>query len=318
MAPQERKFVRFAVFVLIFNLAVIAWGAFVRHSFSGDGCGSHWPLCNGEVFPTSPTTATIIEFTHRTTSFLALVFVVALLILAMKTFPKGHGARAAAWLALTFTLVSAAIGALLVVFGWVGQDDSMGRAITLSMHLINTMLLLGALIHVIWWGMGRPRVPLRGQGVTGWLVIVGSLAVLIVGMSGAVTSLGDTIFPRDSSLQVISEGLSPTGHFLLRLRLWHPFIAIGSALVLLLAVLVLSEVCERREVRAFGRDVLIVVGAQLLLGLASVLLKAPTLLALLHLLLADALWILVIRLWLSALESPKRVRASPDQLPAGG
>ncbi|MDQ2986010.1 MAG: COX15/CtaA family protein [Armatimonadota bacterium] len=318
MAPKERKFVRFAVFVLIFNLAVIAWGAFVRHSFSGDGCGSHWPLCNGEVFPANPTTATIIEFAHRTTSFLALVFVVALLVIAIRTFPKGHGARIAAWLALTFTLVSAAIGALLVVFGWVGKDDSMGRAITLSMHLINTMLLLGALIHIIWWGAGRPRVPLGGQGVTGWIVVVGSLAVLFVGMSGAVTSLGDTIYPRDSSLQVISEGLSPTGHFLLRLRLWHPLIAVGSAFVLYFSVLVLSQVCERREVRSFGRDVLILVAAQLLLGLASVWLKAPTLLAILHLLLADALWIVVIRLWLSALESPKRRLATSDPLPAEG
>lgn len=306
--PSERKFVKFAIFVLVYNLFVIAWGAFVRLSFSGDGCGSHWPLCNGEVFPTSPSLATIIEYTHRTTSFLALLFVVALLVMSTRVFSKGHGARLGAWLALGFTLVSAAIGALLVIFGWVGKDDSMGRAITLAAHLINTMLLLGALTATIWYGSGRPKVPMRG--VAGWLTVIGSLAILFVGMSGAVTSLGDTIFPRDTSLQVISEGLSPTGHFLLRLRIWHPFIAVAAALILFFATIVLSEICQKPEVRSFGRWVIVVVVLQLLIGLANVWLKAPAVMAIVHLMIADLLWILTLRLWLAAIESPKKVPAT--------
>lgn len=303
MASQG-KFVKFAVFVLVYNLLVIAWGAFVRLSFSGDGCGSHWPLCNGEVFPTTPTVATLIEFTHRTTSFLALVFVVALLIMAMRTFPRGHGTRVASWLAILFTLVSAAIGALLVLFGWVGKDDSMARAITLAGHLVNTMLLLGALTAAVWYGSGRPSAPVRGAA--GWLSGLGSLAVLFVGMSGAVTSLGDTIFPRNSSMQVISEGLSPTGHFLLRLRMWHPFIAVAAGLILFFVALVLADLCERKEVKDSGRLLIGVVVLQLLIGLANVWLKAPAAMAIIHLLIADLLWILAVRLWLSAIESPKK------------
>jgi heme A synthase len=133
-------------------------------------------------------------------------------------------------------------------------------------------------------------------------------------MSGAVTSLGDTIFPRDSSMQVISEGLSTTGHFLLRLRIWHPFIAMAASLVLLVAVMVLGEVCERDEVRRRGRWLMGIVGAQLALGLISVWLKAPTLIAILHLLLADALWIVALTVWFSALESPKKAAVQPESV----
>lgn len=302
---EGSKFVRFAVLVLLYNLVVIAWGAFVRLSYSGDGCGSHWPLCNGELLPNLANAKTAVEFAHRISSALVLPLTMALIYLAYRQFGAKHPSTKWSWATLFFVCVSATVGMLLVKFGWVGQDDSMGRAITLAAHLINTMLLLGALTAAIWYGSGRPRVALFGQGLVAWLAVAGSVAILFVGMSGAVTSLGDTIFPRDSSMQVVSEGLSTTGHFLLRLRIWHPFIAIAAALVLLIAVLVLSEVCERHEVRRRGRLLMAIVGAQLALGLASVWLKAPTVLAILHLLLADALWLIALTLWLSALESPK-------------
>ncbi|MEO7454104.1 MAG: COX15/CtaA family protein [Fimbriimonadales bacterium] len=301
----ERGFVRFAVFVLLYNLLVIAWGAFVRLSYSGAGCGSHWPLCNGELLPSLASMETAVEFAHRVSSGLVLPLTIALIVLAWQRFGKGHPATIASWSAFGFTCVSAIVGILLVRFEWVGLDDSVARTVTLAAHLINTMLLLGALTAAIWYGNGRPR--LGFSGTAGWLAVVGSLAILVVGISGAVTSLGDTIFPRDSSMQVLEEGLSTTGHFLLRLRIWHPFIAIAAALVLLVGVVVLSRICERDEVRQRGRWLLGIVGAQLALGLISVWLKAPTLLAILHLMVADALWITALTLWLAALESPKRV-----------
>ncbi|MEZ4640810.1 MAG: COX15/CtaA family protein [Caldilineaceae bacterium] len=37
--------------VLFYNLLVIMWGAYVRATGSGAGCGRHWPVCNGEVIP---------------------------------------------------------------------------------------------------------------------------------------------------------------------------------------------------------------------------------------------------------------------------
>jgi heme A synthase len=307
---QGSRFVKFAKFVLGYNLLVIAWGAFVRLSYSGAGCGSHWPLCNGELVPTIASMETAVEFAHRVSSGLVIPLTLALIVMGWRTFGWRHAAtRWSVW-ALAFTAISATVGMLLVKFEWVGLDDSVARTVTLGAHLINTMLLLGSLTATLWFGSGRPAVTMARQGAVAWLVVVGSVAILFVGMSGAVTSLGDTIFPRDNSLQVISEGLSPTGHFLLRLRIWHPFIAIAVSLLLLVAVLVLGETCEREEVRGRGRLLLGIVAAQLALGLISVWLKAPTLLAILHLLLADAVWIVAIGLWLSALESSKRLRVS--------
>ena len=51
---MSRSFARFAGAVLGYNLLVIVWGAYVRASGSGAGCGNHWPLCNGVVVPNAP------------------------------------------------------------------------------------------------------------------------------------------------------------------------------------------------------------------------------------------------------------------------
>ncbi|MBA3726750.1 MAG: COX15/CtaA family protein [Armatimonadetes bacterium] len=300
------RFSKFAVFVLVFNLLVIVWGAYVRHTGSGAGCGSHWPLCNGEVFPRSPRLETIIEYSHRLMSGLTLLFVIALVVFAFRAFPKGHGSRAGSVLSLTFTIFSALIGAGLVLFGLVELNDSMARAVTLSAHLINTMLLLGALTLTAWWGAGGKPVQMRGQGAAGWLVAGGSFAVLLVGMSGAVTSLGDTLFPRDSSAQVIQEGLSVTGHFLIRLRLWHPFIAVCAGMYLFFMAAVLSDTSRNSTAHALLRLVVALVLTQIGLGLISVWLKAPTALALLHLFLADLLWIATVLAGAAVLSTQSR------------
>ena len=87
---------RFAWGVLAINIVVILWGAFVRASGSGAGCGSHWPLCNGEVVPVAVQVQTVIEFTHRVTSGTAFLLVIGLLVWARRAFPVGHQVRAAA------------------------------------------------------------------------------------------------------------------------------------------------------------------------------------------------------------------------------
>ena len=50
---NQRNFTRFAWLTLGFLILVILWGAFVRATGSGAGCGNHWPLCNGVVVPLS-------------------------------------------------------------------------------------------------------------------------------------------------------------------------------------------------------------------------------------------------------------------------
>src|SRR4051812_26962188 len=189
MSQNKRSngFAMYAWGVLAFNLGVILWGAYVRASGSGAGCGSHWPLCNGEVLPRSNSVQTLIEFTHRMTSGLSVLLIAGLIVFAYIRFPKKHLARPGALATGFFILTEAAVGAGLVLFELVAHNASVARALFISVHLLNTFLLLGALTLTAWWGSGGPAIYLRRQG---WfLLVIGSaiITTLVVGISGAVT-----------------------------------------------------------------------------------------------------------------------------------
>src|SRR5690606_14224270 len=173
-APDSApRLARFAWFTVAANLLVILWGAFVRASGSGAGCGNHWPLCNGEVVPPSPTLATVIEFTHRLTSGVALLLVVALVVGARRALPRGHRVRAAAWVCLGVMILEALIGAGLVRFELVADNASMARALTLGAHLLNTLVLLAALVLTALWAGGAPPLRWREAGRSRWLLGLG-------------------------------------------------------------------------------------------------------------------------------------------------
>ena len=141
----ESRFTRYAWGVLAANLAVILWGAFVRATGSGAGCGNNWPTCNGEIIPRAPSTETLIELTHRATSGIALLLVVALAVWARRVYGPGHRVwHGAAW-SLFFMFGEAAIGAGIVLFELVADNESMARALFMAVHLGNTFLLLAAL-----------------------------------------------------------------------------------------------------------------------------------------------------------------------------
>jgi len=142
---------RFAWAVLAYNLAVILWGAYVRASGSGAGCGSHWPLCNGVVIQPSPSAATLVEYSHRLTSGLALLSVVTLAGWTWRTTKPGDPARVGAAASLFFMLTEAALGAGLVLFRLVADNATMARALFMGAHLLNTFILLKALTLTAWW-----------------------------------------------------------------------------------------------------------------------------------------------------------------------
>ena len=124
---KNQRFTVYAWAVLAYNLIVIMWGAFVRATGSGAGCGSHWPLCNGVVIPRAPTTETMIEFSHRISSGLALVSVVVLLIWAYRSYPSGGSVRRGAAWSMFFMVLEALVGAGLVLFEYVAANVSVAR-----------------------------------------------------------------------------------------------------------------------------------------------------------------------------------------------
>jgi cytochrome c oxidase assembly protein subunit 15 len=295
-----RPFTRFAWSVLAVNLAVVAWGAFVRATGSGAGCGKHWPTCNGEVVPRDPGVATAIEFTHRATSGVALLLVVVLAVWAARAFPRGHAARKAAWAALALMFAEALVGAGLVLFGWVARDASPERGWVMAVHLTNTFLLLGALALVAEWS-ARPGLALAGRGAVLASLAVAFAAVLLAGVTGAIAALGDTLFPAKSFVEGLRDETAEGAHLLLRLRILHPFAAIAAGAALLAAARLALRAGPDERVRRAALALMALVALEIALGGANVLLLAPVWLQLVHLLAADAIWIALVLLAAAAL-----------------
>ena len=319
---RRNHFATFAWGVLLYNLLVVLWGVTVRATSSGAGCGRHWPLCNGQVVPRAAEVETLVEFTHRLSSGLAGLLVLAMLIWAFRAFPAGHAVRKGATFSLVFIIGEGAVGAMLVLFEWVGANASVARAVSMALHLGNTFLLLSALALTAWGataipaGNGGPALHVRRQGNKPWLLGLGLLLLLVVSAAGAVTALGDTLFPPGTLAQGVARDFSPTAHFLERLRIWHPVLAVLSALYLFTLVGVLQAQAPRRA-RALGHALQLLLVAQVTAGAVNVVLLAPVWLQLLHLLLADAVWIALV-LFSATLLAAEGVAAPRERVPDAG
>lgn len=290
------SFAKYAWLVLAYNIGVILFGAYVRATGSGAGCGSHWPLCNGEVIPRSPEIETLIELSHRLTSGVALIFVVVLFALAFKIYPRGHTVRLGASFSLLFIITEALVGAGLVLFEWVASDASIGRAFSITVHLVNTFMLLASLGLTAWWGSGGKPIRISGQGIVVWGFGIGFVGVILIGITGAITALGDTLFPIDSLAEGIRQDFSATSHFLLRLRVWHPVVAIIIGFYTIFLSLISYLFFQKRQTRIFAILLLILFIVQLIAGLVNLILLAPLWMQIVHLLLADLVWITLVLL----------------------
>jgi heme A synthase len=293
----KKNFAIYAWFVLVFNLGVILWGAYVRATGSGAGCGAHWPLCNGEVVPRAAQIETIIEFTHRVTSGFALLLVLALFLISLRMFPSGHQVRFGTKYSMVFIITEALVGAGLVIFEWVADDVSLGRVISISVHLVNTFLLIAFLSLTAWWSLIRSDVQFRNQGAVTYMLLIGFLGLIFVGVSGAITALGDTIFPAESLMEGIRQDLASTSNFLIRLRVWHPILAITFGCYLALCSGLLIAIHEEPLSQRLGWLLISLVSLQLVAGLVNLLLLAPVWMQLVHLFLADLVWIALVILF---------------------
>src|SRR5229473_142670 len=195
---------RFAWTVLYWNVAVVLWGAYVRATGSGAGCGNRWPLCDGDVIGASAKAQTIVEFTHRITSVISLLMVTGLVVWCWRVTKKGDWARYSAVLAAVFLANEALLGAALVLLKHVGNDQSAGRILFLCLHFGNTLLLL---------------------------------ATLVTGTTGAVAALADTLFPATSLPLSLAQDFGSGTPALLRVRLLHPAIATVAACYILWVIL---------------------------------------------------------------------------------
>ncbi|MDQ3262745.1 MAG: COX15/CtaA family protein [Myxococcota bacterium] len=293
---------RFAWGVLSYNLLVILWGAWVRVTGSGAGCGSHWPMCNGEVLPRSPTAQTLVEFSHRLMSGLDLILVVALFVWVFRARPKGDPARSAASWTLVFLLLEALLGAGLVLFELVANDASAARAYAMSLHLANTFLLLGWMTRTAWVLGGGTTAATVARGPKAAL-LWGRVGIVAVGVTGGIAALGDTLFPGTT----LTEAHAVGAPLLLQLRVLHPVVAVVVGVGLFAAGAYARTRLAAPGVQRMSRLLTVLVVVQLLAGAINVALLAPGWLQIVHLLLADLLWIAgtLLALEISAARAPE-------------
>lgn len=277
----------YAAAVLGFMVLVILWGAVVRATGSGAGCGARWPLCNGDFFPHHPRIATIIEFTHRSMSGICTALVAALIGWTFAARPRGDRARKAVVWSGVLLITEALLGAVLVLGGYVDRNVSNARVVVQCVHFTNTMLLLAAITLTWWWlrtstAAARFADELQVRRVA-WLALA---MTIVTGATGSVAALADTLFPSPSLREGFSQDFAANAPLLVRMRWMHP----AAAMLAFVAAIVLCRYVSRTRAQWIGG----LLALQVVLGVADLVALAPVTLQVLHLLGADLFWIALV------------------------
>jgi heme A synthase len=290
-------FAKFAWFVLAYNVLVILWGVFLRASKSGDGCGQHWLTCHGEVVPSAPELKTVIEFSHRIMSAADGLIVIGLVIWAFRAFEKGHILRKLAAASLALVIVEGLIGAGLVLTGNTAGSYSASRPFWAMGHLISTFVLLTAMTLTAWFASGGKPFALKNQGKTLLLLGIGVFGVLLVGMSGSLAALSNMLFPSQNLAESFAKEFSETSNNLLKLRSSHPIVSILTSVYLIfLAGWLRKKADNNPSVVRWSNILSVLILVQIAFGAATLLMLAPIVMQLGHLLLADLIWISLVLL----------------------
>jgi len=286
------KFAKYAWFVLAYNVVVILWGVFLRASKSGDGCGQHWLTCHGEIIPSAPELKTVIEFSHRITSGIAFIVVFALVIWAFRKFEKYNPIRKTALISFIFIITEALVGAGLVLTGNTAETLTAARPFWMIGHLTNTFILLAFLTLTGWFASGGKYLNFKAQPKVLLLLGIGVFGIFLIGMSGSVAALSSMLFPSVTLSEGIAKDFSETSHILLRLRVSHPILSITVGIFLaFLAGWIKSKAKENTSVKRWANVLTILILIQFAFGAITLLTLAPIVMQLVHLLLADAVWI---------------------------
>jgi len=291
--------------VTVATVLVVLMGAIVRITGSGAGCGQHWPTCNGEIAHLPRRLETWIELTHRTTSGLDFVGVLVLAVLGLGL-RAGHPARWAAFAALGLMIVEIAIGARLVLLNLVGSNMSFDRVVVMPAHLVTTSLLIGSLSAASYFSsdarLGRePHLSrlaaARLKSALVWAVAAG-LCLLLVSMTGAITALGDTVYPvqGQGALEHLQNDQAVGGNLLGKLRVVHPLLALLGVAGLWIAAGRAREASTALPVQRLAFALYAGGGLALLIGATNIWLAAPGYVQVTHLFMACLLWLGIVLL----------------------
>ena len=305
---------RLAWFVVGLNLFVIVWGGFVSASGSGDGCGASWPLCQQLVTAETRSWETFVEFFHRITSGLALLAIFYMTWRVFRHYAKGHIVRLGATYSVVFIITESLLGAALVIFNFLDTNESLARAFVQPIHLVNTFLLMASLGLTAWWASGN-EPPHWSKNRKLLLALAGGLAgVVVLSSFGTIASLASTIFPSESFFEGVQKDFARNVHYLIRLRIWHPIIAVLVGGYLLYLGRLLEQWCPDERVNKLHNFMFTVFLVQFGMGAMNAILLTPVWLQLVHLLGAHLLWLGMVLLNVTALAvaRPAEYRLAPS------
>jgi len=297
----SRAFVRYAWFLLAYTVATVVWGVFLRATGSGDGCGAHWPLCDGVLIPASgsPLKA-YIESIHRMMSETLGLLVLAQAVWAFRSLGRKSATfRATLW-SLLFAGSEGWLGAKLVLLRYVAYSQSPERVFWFAGHSVNTFCLIGFIAVTAWLASGN-RLKMRDQGPMLFMAIFALAITLVLCVTGSISALGDTLYPPANHLEVMQKALLPTANTVMKARPAHPYTAAVVAMLLSLVAGLFMHLRPSSQTRRFALFVWAALGLQMAIGLLNVGLLAPIWMQLVHLLCADLLWISLVLLCASAL-----------------
>ena len=272
--------------VIVATTLVMLQGALVRATGSGAGCGSHWPTCNGEVIPLTRSAETLMEYSHRILSFLVLVLGLLLLLRAWKWRYRRPGLFVFAALAFVFLIFEALLGGVTVLLGLTGDNTSVGRGIMVASHLVNSLLLIGALTGTLLYSKEKPPswpLGIKGQGVLATIIGLGLMGMFVLMFSGGIAAMGNTMFPTESLAAGLAADFDVSSHPLIRLRILHPLIAVVVGIYLFLSLGLTWRIKPVSQALGLIQYLFGVYVVQLVIGVVNVTLLAPVILQLLHL-----------------------------------
>tara|TARA_B100001250_G_scaffold67310_1_gene53825 strand:- start:238 stop:1104 length:867 start_codon:yes stop_codon:yes gene_type:complete len=278
---------KLSLYGLVVSIFSIIAGAIVRATGSGDGCGSSWPTCNGEIIPKFDTSSELIEFSHRSISGILLIIT---LIIFVKSFKDEVPIlqKKIIWFLTFFVLLEALIGAVIVIYEWVGLNSSPPRIIAVPLHLVNTFGLLGTytLLFHLTKNSKTNLINFFDRGFK-----IGLFLFLLSGATGSIAALADAIFPSESFIAGLAEDFDSKSQILTRLRILHPLFA--SAL----SVYLYSEANRlQSEYKVIAKNIKLLIFLGVFLGVLNVVSNIILPLSILHLLIADLLWIVYVYL----------------------
>lgn len=290
---KQSQFKKFALSLLIYTLLVILWGAWVRISHSGDGCGDTWPLCHGQLIPEAQRGKTWVEYGHRLMSGIYGLVVIYFWWIARKVYPAKSFTRKAALATLIFTITEALLGAKLVLFKLVTTNDTPYRAFVMALHQVNSFLLTGAVALAFAGALIAEPLPAMSKNDRRyrWLPFI----IVVIGITGAWASLSNSLFPSENLWDGFLADFSEDSHFLIRLRVLHPLLALIGGGGLALFFWIKAQTSESILIERRSYQMCLALIAALIFGILTLLLHAPVWMKIIHLALAHTIWVLLLQ-----------------------